>query len=301
MAKRLFALLSLVGLVVLAGCIGGIGQVTDVFVPGAATGLVIKEFGPDLPEVFSGDSVTFSLLVENIGEIDATSVTAKLMGLGTDWSGIPTTANAIASGGSIPKAQPSMGVPGGQDSTTWTVTSPSDLKVDKDYTAKVRLSYSYGTSAVGSIKVYDSDYLATLTQDEARAISRSSGLESWTVTNSPVTIELAGATRPFIVQDSDLSATVSFLVSNRGQGYPYTGTDQAVRGITITSAKVGTTTCISSKTDTLPRTGKKGFTCSFTISPGDVADFTTIPITVELVYNYYIDSSATVKVLQTLS
>lgn len=298
MEKRLLALLSLVGLVILAGCIGGIGQPEGVIQPGTASGVVIKSFGPDLPEVFSGDSVTFTVLVENIGELDATTVRAKLYGLGTpgwDW-----TKGYQDISDNIPKAQPSMGVPGGQGSVTWDATSPIDLKVDKEYTANVRVTYGYGTSAVGSIKVYNSNYLKTITQEEASRITTSSGLESWKVSNSPIAIELAGAARPFIVKTTVLTPTISLLISNRGQGYPYSS-DEGDRKATITSVKVGDSTCVSGKTITIPRTGKTSVTCKFSIDPANVPDFTTTPIEVELTYNYYVDDTATVKVLQTLS
>ena len=296
--KRLFALLSLVILVILAGCIGDWGQPTDEIRKGTASGLVIKDFGPDLPEIFSGDSVTFTALVENIGEEDATDVSAKLYGLGTDWS---WTTGYMTITSSIPRAQPSMGVPGGQDSATWDVTSPPNLKVDKEYTAKMRLKYSYKTTASGSIKVYDSDYLGTITQEEARRITTTSGLESWTVTNSPITIELAGAARPFIIKDTDLDATISVLISNRGQGYPFDSVEKD-RKITIdhiTVNKIACTNTIDTE-PTLPRTGKKSVSCKFTIDSDVTEEFTTIPIEVVLTYNYYIDSSASVKVLQTL-
>src|SRR3989337_4098656 len=108
MEKELFALLSLVGLVVLAGCISLPGTTTTT---GAASGVIIKAFGPDLPEIFSGDPVTFTINVENIGEEDATGVTAKLFGLGTDWTITSTATQTI---GDLPKAQPSISVPGGQ-------------------------------------------------------------------------------------------------------------------------------------------------------------------------------------------
>lgn len=313
MAKRIFALLSLVGLVVLAGCIGEFGNITEIF-PGVVTGVSITSFGPDIPEVFSGDDVIFTVEVENVGEIEATNVSAKLMGLGTDWSGTDwaTVANREQSIGDLTPAQPSLGVPGGQDSATWDTTSPSGLRVDKVYTAKVRIFYTYETQAVGSVKVYNQDYLGTLPPGEATAIRRASGLESWTTTKSPINVELAGASRPFVVREGDtLDGTISVLISNRGQGYPYTEADDTSRKITIDSISVGIDSdgnpkkCTNwdeiDKTPTLPRTGRKGVSCKFAISSTDVPDFTTVPIKVELSYKYYMDSSSTVKILQTLA
>jgi len=68
--RKSLILFSLILLVFLAGCIG---QPTEE-IPGIATGVVIKTFSPDIPEIFSGDSITFYLSLENIGEEDATDV-----------------------------------------------------------------------------------------------------------------------------------------------------------------------------------------------------------------------------------
>ena len=299
MEKRLIALLSLATLVVLAGCIG-IGQEEGIKA-GKASGLIIKSFGPDLAEVFSGDSVTFTALLENIGEDDATSVTVKLYGLGTDW----TITDAVQTIGDLSKADSSMDIPGGQDAVTWDTISPSNLKVNKNYEAKVRVAYSYGTSGLGSIRVYDKGYLATLPPDEAQTIYRSSGLESWLVTNGPVDIDVAGAARPYIVEtDKALTATFTLLLGNEGQGYPYK-TSVGDRKVTIDSIKVNDVDCDNwadiAKDPTIPRTGQKSVSCKFTIAANTVVDFKTVPIEVELSYKYYLDASGTVKVLKALS
>lgn len=292
--KRSLILLSLIILVFLAGCIG---QPSEEAPPGVATGVVIKTFMSDIPEIFSGDSVTFYLSLENIGEEDATDVDAKLFGLGTDWIWVSSKVNISDE---LSKSQPDYEIPGGIADYTWDATSPSGLKVDNDYTAGVRVYYSYKTTALGNIKVYSEDYLSTLPFEEAQNIRKASGLASFSVTDAPVKVELAGLARPIIYRGDTQSASVMVQMSNIGQGSPYNTTEDD-REITIEYVKVANATCVSRTTDVrLPRVGKKSVTCSFSIPPTGVTitEYTTIPIEVNLIYNYYVDGSTSIKVLQ---
>lgn len=293
--KRGLILLSLVILVFLAGCIG---QPPEEVVRGIATGVVIKSFAPDIPEIFSEDSITFYLSVENIGEEDATNVSAKLFGLGTDWSWDATKKSLP----DLSKSQPEYEIPGGMADYTWDATSPSGLKVDNEYSVGVRVYYSYKSTALGNIKVYSEDYLSTLPFEEAQNIRKASGLASFTVTEAPITVELAGAARPLIYRGGTQSASVMIQMSNIGQGYPY-DTAEDDREITIEEIKVANATCVSRTTGVrLPRVGKKSVTCTFSIPPSGVTitEYTTIPIEVKLSYKYFIDGSTSIKVLQAI-
>jgi len=125
-------------------------------------------------------------------------------------------------------------------------------------------------------------------------------LASFTVTDAPIRVELAGVARPIIYRGGTQSASVMIQMSNLGQGYAY-DTAEDDREITIEEIKVANATCVSRTTDVkLPRIGKKSVTCSFTIPPSGVTitEYTTIPIEVKLSYNYFIDGSSSIKVLQ---
>jgi len=295
--KRSLILLSLVILVFLAGCIG---QPPEEVIPGVATGVVIKTFIPDIPEIFSGDSVTFYLSLENIGEEDATSVSAKLFGLGTDWSWNANKQDLP----DLSKSQPDYEIPGGIADYTWDATSPSNLKVDNEYSAGVRVYYSYKTTALGNIKVYSEDYLRTLPFEEAQNIRKSSGLDSFSVTDAPVKIELAGLIRPIIYRGGNQSASVMVQMGNIGQGSPYDTAEDDME-ITIEYIKVANATCVSKTVDVrIPRDkkAKKSVTCTFYVPPSGVTitEYTTIPIEVNLTYNYFVDGKTFIKVLQAI-
>lgn len=300
--KNYLILLSLIFLVFLAGCIGQ----TPTAAPGVQTGVIIKSFRPDISEVFSGDSITFSLSVENVGGEDATNVNAKLFGLGTDW--IITTRNYSISD-LLQKSQPEYKIPGGTGDASWDVQSPSNLKVDNTYTAGVRVMYTYETTALGNFKVYTQDYLRTR-PEQAEQIMKSSGISSLVVTKAPVIISFAGVARPIIYRSLGQKMAVTVQLSDVGPGNPYWGSDLANMKVRVDKIKIrdktcdGTSDCKCSDWTSfpqevkLPRTGEKSISCTYTFSEA-IEDFTTIPINVELTYNYFVESSSTIKVLKT--
>lgn len=288
MNKHTFNRLALLFIVVaLSGCVG---QSTT---GGAATGVIIKSFAPDISEIFSEDDVTFSLSVENVGGEDAYNVQARLFGLGTDWALLSTKVQTIDY---LERSQPEYRVPGGIGDAQWDITSPSGLKVDNTYTASVRLTYSYRTTALASIKIYNSDYLRSNPED-AESIMRASGIESFTVTDAPITVELAGLARPLIKRAGTQEASITILVDNTGQGKPYTHEENDMY-ITVEKVKVYETTCVSNEEVRLPRAGKKSVPCRFELP--DVDEFTTLPLEVELSYNYFLDDTTSIKVLKSL-
>lgn len=284
----LTALALLVFVVFLSGCLG---QAPGA--PGATTGVIIKSFAPDISEIYSGDSVVFSLTVENVGEEDATNVQAKLFGLGTGWAGLSSEYKYV-NPSTLLKSQPEYKIPGGMGDAQWEPTSPT-LRVDNTYTASVRLKYKYITSAHGDIKVYTQDYLKTR-PEEAESVMKSPGISSFSVSKAPITVSLTGVARPLVTAPGR-TASIAVLISNIGQGAPFKTSENDMI-ITIDSITVGGTTCVSDTEKRLPRGGQGSAACTFIIP--NFTDYSTVPIDVQLSYSYFIDASTTIKVLKTL-
>jgi len=300
MKKHILVLLAslLVVVVAFSGCIeipgigGGGGGIT--------TGVIIKSFAPDMSEIFSEDDVTFSLTVENVGEEDATNVKAKIFGLGTDWTGADwvDVAKRTQTIGLLERSQSEYSVPGGTGDAQWGVKSPVDLKVDNTYSASVRLTYGYSTTALANIKIYNKDYLDS-NPDEQETIMRSSGIKSFTVTNAPIKVELTGLARPLIYRGSGQQASVTVLISNIGQGKPYK-TEEDDMEVTVDKIEINKEKCDGNPEGTyrLPRAGAKSVPCRFTLPYID--SYTTIPVDIELSYNYFLDSTTSIKVLKSI-
>jgi hypothetical protein len=288
MKKTLFLLLLILVLLV-AGCIRQAPTPT-----GIATGVIIEKFAPERSEVFSGDEVVIRLNVKNVGEEDAENVRARLFGLGTDWGGERTASKSAPD--ILQKSQPN--IPGGTWEEYWNVVAPKDLKVDTSYSIGVRVLYKYKTTAYGTIKVYNDAYLKTK-PEEAEKILKTSGIESFTVTKAPVTVSLIGVVRPLIFKNVGQNASVTIQVEDVGPGDPYL-TNEGDMNINIKVEAPYNQTCIPLQAQRLPRTGPKSIPCKFTFKE-NITDYTTIPIKIELSYNYFLDGSSSIKVLRAIS
>jgi len=299
MRKQILALIIAPLLMVfLSGC-------TDWFAQagGVSSGVILKSFSPDMPEIFSGDDVTFTLNVENVGGEAAANVRATLFGLGSDWSGADWD-GAANSGilktvtGTLERSEPELKIPGGTGDMQWDLVAPSGLKTDNTYVAGVRMKYDYKTTALANVKVYSNAYLKTI-PDQADAIMKSSGIDSFTLTQSPISVELAGLARPVIYKGTGQTATVTILITNVGQGYPYETSESDmtvdVLGVTVNGDACNTAPPVTAK---LPRSGAKAITCTFNVP--SVTSYTTIPLEVKLGYTYFLDGSASIKVLKAI-
>lgn len=287
--RNLIVLLSLALVIFLAGCVSQ---------PKSAVskGVIIKSFGPDAPEIYAGDSAVVTLEVENVGGEDARNVMASLGGLGLDWT---WTKTPVRVAGVLERSRPAQGLPGGVADVQWDIKSPSNAKTAV-YPITVRITYGYGTTATGSLKVYNNDYLRSLPVAEAQKIRESSGIESFSTSIAPLSITLSGAARPFIITGANREGVVSFQISNTEDGAPYMSKPGDFK-IQINKAKVYNTDCTRDweRIVRIPRTGTKSLSCTFTLpSQGEVPTYTTIPVEIEIMYNYYIDGESKIKVLE---
>lgn len=292
MNPRLLIPLTLVAAVVLlSGC-----TIPGIIAPtGIAAGVIIKEFSPDISEIYAGDSANFHVTVENVGGSDTTGdVTLKFFGLGSDWTTVPQSRDIE---GGLTKSQPTYSIPGGQADEIFEVTSPSRAK--GKYDASVRVTYGYTTKATGKLKVYNQEYLKSIPR-EAETIMKSSALESFDVTNAPITVTLAGVARPLIYRGATTSAVVTIQISNKGQGFPYLEeTDD--RKVEIVSVIIyEDKECATDPTGvkTIPRDGSATVACKFNLDL--VEEYTTVPIEINLNYKYYTDATTSINVLEIL-
>jgi hypothetical protein len=285
-------ILVLIGAVLLAGCVqlpgGGPG------VRGVSSGVIIKEFQPTNREIISGDPAYFGFIIENIGESDATNVCVKIYGLSdiewTNWQ----PSNKMICPGSLRRTSPAEKLPGESAYDEFSATSPANLKVDTTYTAYIRVMYNYTTSGEGKIKLYSRSYLNALPIEEAKKIRASSGIESFVTTKgAPVQLSLVGVPRP-IEDGTGTKRSITLLIENVGEGGNYLSTPDD-RKVRIKTFQVGNTNCPTGEQQ-LPRVGFKMVKCEFTLP--SVTEFTTIPVKVEVEYNYFVDKSTTIKVLK---
>jgi len=281
--RKYLGLLLLIPIIFLSGCISQPSGQT-----GRPIGVVIKKFYPDVSEIYAGESVTFFVTVENIGEEDAEDVKAKLFGLGTDWGGEVGVEKEI---GFLEKAVEENG---GEGDAWWDVTAPSTIRGEYvDYPAQVRVSYKYKSHGQGILKVINSEY-KRLHPEEAET----SGAE-FQATSAPVEIRLSGVAKPFIFREEGQTAYLEIKLGNIGQGKNYLE-DLLDRKVRIDEITVNDQPCLNDIPQIVRLPREKGdyktISCKFELP--SVEEWTTIPIYVEVSYNYFVDDKTTIRVLR---
>jgi len=199
----------------------------------SGNGVVVKAFAPDFSEVYSGEAVTFSLLLKNEGSAEAKNVHAELLGLDEDWCSKDGTKCGTSLGGrlenwpnepeckyggegfSMPAPNPLQGTTGGSHVCTWTYTTPPLSKgFTITYTPVARVFYPY-KSAVTKLITFGSNA-------ELRRIQDSGGklpIETTASTSSPIQliIETKG---PIRFWEGGVAFPLEITIKNIGGGAP---------------------------------------------------------------------------------
>jgi len=234
----LLALPVIAVLVAASGCtIPGIGGGGTT---GLGKGVVITEFTSDFPSVQSGDYVTLMLKAQNQGEVKAFNAQAELTGIDvSQWGGTFGTGFTTGNLGDMLPYDKETSTPGTERTKQWRLTAPSQPKgINTPYTAIVKVSYDYKTSAQKMVTIVD--------EAELRRILQSGGSLSGqvaTYSSGPLSIEITtGNYEKTAAQQFgyDNLFPVQIKITNTGGGYvvpPGTGT--GLYGGTFTSGYFG--------------------------------------------------------------
>jgi len=195
-------------------------------------GVTVKEFSTDFSQVYSGEAVTFRVLLKNEGTVEAKSVHAELLGLDEDWCS-PTQGCGTSAGNRLEKwpnepeckyggsgfnmipPDPTTGTEGASHVCTWTYAAPElDKGFTISYTAISRVFYSYKSIESKLINFGSSAEIRKL-QDSGDKLPT----EVVATSNSPlqVTIETSG---PIRFWEGKVSFPLTITVKNLGQGAP---------------------------------------------------------------------------------
>ena len=212
--------------VAVAGCIGqaGPGQLVS-----SNDGIQIVDFSGEPSRVDVGDSVIFTLNIQNVGGTDAINVIARLLGVEGQWrelTGQLVDQSAKNIGDLIPP-NPLFNQPGDFKSTTWTYRTPAlppGLTVDSVVTAEVL--YTYSTTGSMTLRAIGETFLETEYFPKNR-IPEGPVIFN---TNAPVKILIPDAQLNYYirVEDDPTDAAVQlkpvqFKLINVGSGFPITG------------------------------------------------------------------------------
>ncbi len=301
--------------VAVSGCIGQTQVVTA-----SNDGIVITDFSTDSSEVDEGDTVTFNLIVENQGGVDATEVTAELSGVENSWrdSDGSIAVDTMPKWGDITLKAPDerYNQPGGSKTTYWRLKTPELPQLTMSYPVKAKVSYRYKTTGGIQIRAFGDTYYKTEYLAKARTVENPMVV---TNTNAPVKILLTDKTSPIVIDDSPeadefQTYNVRFILKNIGSGFPMTeGVPGLFYGkITITGGRFKFSDCLgvmdSSEVDInyenvdlaklKLKSGEVTISCEVEVSKSAWALRQEEPVNMvlNLDYGYYVDKEVSVTV-----
>lgn len=196
-------------------------------------GVSVKEFAPDFSEIYSGEPVTFRLLLKNEGSVEAKGVHAELLGLDEDWCGNDATGCGASYGGRMEKLpnepecqytgdgfgmsapDPIRGTAGSSHICTWTYNAP---ELGKDFTITyspvARVFYPY-KSAVTKLITFGSSSELRRFQDSGGKLPA----ETSSSTQSPVQLAIQ-TSGPIRFWEDKVAFPLEVTINNVGGGTP---------------------------------------------------------------------------------
>jgi hypothetical protein len=299
------------------------------------TGVVVKEFAPEFTEIYAGEPVTFRLLMQNQGSIDAKYVHAELLGLDEDWCN-PTQGCQTSTGGRQEKLpnedecryggtgfnmlapDPTRGTSGASHICTWTYKAPPIQKgFTITYTPIARTFYSY-SSGVTKLITFGSS-------SELRRIQDSGGklpTETKSQTSGPITVDIQtqGPIR-FWGDEKKITFPLEITINNVGGGVACSydkiislsldacKKDEKNKNKVNIKIDLGSNSkmSLSTECDEFASTSGKqialwkgqsnSIVCEVTASDLDPNGPSQKPIVVQAFYEYYTDTSSSIKVI----
>ncbi|GEM_PF-2189095 len=238
MKARIIPLLAVFSIVFIAGCIGQSAEPI-----GTINGLVVKNLFVDPPQdqIQSGEFITVTADIENVGGSSARNVVAELVG--ASWLNLndPAVQNSVLSGQirlrnfefdedgdglsgtTITGPEPRFGLPGQLKTVSFRLPAPLLSEGQKaNFDLKVRISYDYETSAIASVKGYSRERYNTLFQQGKITPPTTAALPTQVSPNVPITISITGPDKLIIGPFPYDEYTYQFSFNNIGTSVPVT-------------------------------------------------------------------------------
>lgn len=227
---KLPAILPVVAIVFIAGCIGQAPEPGKEVRIAADDGIVILDFSVEPADLRVDDTAVFTLQIENQGGVEAGNVLASLSGVEGQWRKPGTNDLAgltVKELGKLQPPNPDFNEPGDFKVVTWTLKAPAfppGLRTVSPVT--VNVIYDYNTTGSLNIRAIGERFLRT----EYTPKGRIPPGPVVTNTNAPVKINIPPERSSYyIVVDDDPEADdlqsfpVIIKLQNVGSGFPVTG------------------------------------------------------------------------------
>jgi hypothetical protein len=304
-----YFVLGIIAVLLVSGCVSQTG--TPSTGSGAGYGLEITDFSVDQSEVFSGQSVHPTLTVENLGQdVVSKSASFALLIVPGDWNVISGPAGVMADKKVVKftkNLDPENTVIGTQADSkimTWTVKPEVDLEKGEQRTDTIfsKIYYDYETVSKGLVWIYP--------ESERTEDNKITSTDTFTATRGPLDIDVSIIPDPTVVEFAGELLTVQILITNIGDGTPYSPgqisaehysiSEDDRNNVTINIIPKGTGTVLekvdnSCETDVLLVNNKATVMCDLNIT-SEVSVKQSYPLEIRVAYGYTTEEQTSVTV-----
>ena len=209
-------------------------------------GVIVKEYGPEFSDVYSGECVDFNILIKNTGSVDAEKVFAELLGLDQDWydnDEISWGKGCTSSGGGpwvnrekVSNEQGCRYTSGGRDLLapdamwgvdgetmicSWTYMAPKlPEHMTIDYYPTARVFYTYHTDVSREITLMSSQEMRDYVNSNTPLPT-----DTQVSTHAPIQIDVVAAT-PLRVFSDRVEFPIEIRINNVGGGVACIGSSR---------------------------------------------------------------------------
>jgi hypothetical protein len=171
-------ILPVLAVILVSGC------VTPTGAGAAGPGVLVLDWKPDLPTVYSEDRVKLQLRVQNQGEVRGENVDATLTGVDiTEWGAFATATQYL---GSLLPFDAVTETPGEVKTITWDLRAPALARgAQFTYSPIVKVSYDYRTTAQKPVTLVSEAELRRIQQEGRSLPSKTS-----TYSSGPIGVEI---------------------------------------------------------------------------------------------------------------
>jgi hypothetical protein len=282
MNKSFLAILIILALVALTGCIGG----TETGPTFKGTGLVTSLTVPT--EVVPSTPINILANVKNVASENASEIFLYLQGL---------------EGWNVQNPLQTLSLLQSKDTYTFSWLAYSPSTGNKTYEPKIDVFYKMKTVANLKLRIYDNNYLESLPQSKRDEIKKKSALLSFSSsTGTPVSI-FTEIKQPFVLAYETQEFPFIINIRNVGNGFVYSPTSD-YRFLTVLTANQTvfdassnyTLSCDVGEHTLLQLGNSKAIACKVIAKRSEIANYTDVAVNFTLSYAYLYSINALIKV-----
>lgn len=189
--------------------VSGCTTITPIINSG--TGLVITDFEPEFPEVYSTERIKFTTRIQNTGSLPALNIQEEIVGI-EDWDLVSVDQLECEHGFGLIPADSVTGTVGETKLCSWTYIAPNvPDRLSVTYKPVARVYYNYLSNTVSSVSIVPRNELRRL-QNAGQSLP----IDTQSSTPGPVRIDIT--TEPVLSFEPSITFPLKITINNVDSG-----------------------------------------------------------------------------------